>query len=193
MSTLTAPRRALARPQLSLNGINTASSPNLGASYSSALQISGPDVNGRPKAIAPKSSLNALTPLSLATIPDASEGYGLSTVLDEDSHTTARMQSITPSHGGDGDDLELGDLVDVPGGMHGTVKFIGNVDGKKGTFAGVELSEEFAPKGKNNGDVDGSDLQTTLSYSHSTDSLTGYPTLQLRLSEPVSFSRSTEQ
>jgi dynactin complex subunit len=39
--------------------------------------------------------------------------------------------------------------------MHGTVKFIGTVNGKKGTFAGVELSEEFASRGKNNGDVDG--------------------------------------
>jgi len=49
----------------------------------------------------------------------------------------------------------VGDIVDVPGNMHGTVRFIGNVQGKKGTFAGVELSEEFAVRGKNNGDVDG--------------------------------------
>jgi dynactin complex subunit len=65
------------------------------------------------------------------------------------------MPPFTPSRGADGDDLEVGDLVDVPGNMHGTVKFIGTVQGKKGTFAGVELSEEFASRGKNNGDVDG--------------------------------------
>lgn len=55
----------------------------------------------------------------------------------------------------DGEGLEVGDFVDVPGSMHGTVKFIGTVQGKNGTFAGVELSEEFAVRGKNSGDVDG--------------------------------------
>lgn len=54
-----------------------------------------------------------------------------------------------------GDDLEVGDIVDVPGGMHGAVKFIGEVKGKKGIFAGVELSREFAARGKNDGDVEG--------------------------------------
>lgn len=145
------PRRSLARPRPSLiNGISTASSPNLAASYSS-LQ---PPALGR-NALSRKSSLSALTSGSLATIPDASAGYGLSTVLDEDSPTSRKMPPFTPSRGRDGDDLEVGDLVDVPGNMHGTVKFIGNVQGKKGTFAGVELSEEFAVRGKNNGDVDG--------------------------------------
>lgn len=52
-------------------------------------------------------------------------------------------------------DLGVGDLVDVPGGMHGTVKFIGEVKGKKGIFAGVELSREWAARGKNDGDVEG--------------------------------------
>jgi hypothetical protein len=152
MSNFT-PRRTLARPRPSLiNGINTASSPNLGASYSG---LQKPALNGRPNALLRKSSLSALTSHSLATIPDASEGYGLSTVLDEDSPTTGKMPPFTPSRGADGDDLEVGDLVDVPGSMHGTVKFVGTVQGKKGTFAGVELSEEFAPRGKNNGDVDG--------------------------------------
>lgn len=51
--------------------------------------------------------------------------------------------------------LAVGDMVDVPGMMHGTIKFIGEVKGKKGHFAGVELSKEFAAKGKNDGDVDG--------------------------------------
>ena len=151
MSSNFTPRRSLAKPRPSLNsGIHTASSPNLSASYH-ALQLSG---LVRQTALARKSSLNALTSSSLATIPDASEGYGLSTVLDEDSPTVRRMPPLTPSRRG-GDDLEVGDLVDVPGSMHGTVKFIGNVQGKKGTFAGVELSEEYAARGKNNGDVDG--------------------------------------
>ena len=49
----------------------------------------------------------------------------------------------------------MGDIVDVPGGMYGTVKFIGEVAGKKGKFAGVQLAAEFAIRGKNSGDVDG--------------------------------------
>lgn len=152
MSSNYTPKRSLARPRPSLiNGISTASSPNLGASYSS-LQ---PPALGSRNALSRKSSLSALTSGSLATIPDASAGYGLSTVLDEDSPTSRKMPPFTPSRGGDGDDLEVGDWVDVPGSMHGTVKFIGTVQGKKGTFAGVELSEEFAARGKNNGDVDG--------------------------------------
>ncbi|KAL5121199.1 hypothetical protein ACEQ8H_000667 [Pleosporales sp. CAS-2024a] len=57
--------------------------------------------------------------------------------------------------GADGRDIGIGDVVDVPGGMHGTVKFIGAVSNKKGVFAGVELSREYAARGKNDGEVDG--------------------------------------
>jgi len=57
--------------------------------------------------------------------------------------------------GADGRDIGVGDKVDVPGGMHGVVRFIGIVSGKKGTFAGVQLSKEYAARGKNDGEVDG--------------------------------------
>ncbi|KAF2186852.1 hypothetical protein K469DRAFT_662676 [Zopfia rhizophila CBS 207.26] len=69
----------------------------------------------------------------------------------------------TPTNkmGGDGQDIEVGDSVDVPGGMYGIVKFIGSVRGKKGVFAGVELSKEYAARGKNDGDVDGTRYFTT--------------------------------
>ncbi|KAH0030822.1 hypothetical protein KCU86_g15063, partial [Aureobasidium melanogenum] len=49
----------------------------------------------------------------------------------------------------------LGDMVNVPGDMYGTVKFVGPVRGKQGKFIGVELASEFAARGKNDGDVDG--------------------------------------
>ena len=58
-------------------------------------------------------------------------------------------------------DLDIGDTVDVPGGMHGIVKFIGEVRGKKGIFAGVELNKEWAARGKNDGDVEGVRYFTT--------------------------------
>ncbi|KAL2398472.1 hypothetical protein ABEF95_000412 [Exophiala dermatitidis] len=51
--------------------------------------------------------------------------------------------------------IRVGDTVTVPGDMHGVVKFIGPVAGKKGTFAGVQLAPEYAPRGKNSGEVDG--------------------------------------
>ncbi len=50
---------------------------------------------------------------------------------------------------------KVGETVDVPGGMYGTVKFVGEVASKKGKFAGVQLAAEFAIRGKNSGDVDG--------------------------------------
>lgn len=71
---------------------------------------------------------------------------------------------MTPSNrmiSSDGRDIEVGDTVDVPGGMHGVIKFIGSVRGKSGLFAGVELSREYAARGKNDGDVDGTRYFTT--------------------------------
>ncbi|KAL4913819.1 hypothetical protein BDW62DRAFT_213931 [Aspergillus aurantiobrunneus] len=53
------------------------------------------------------------------------------------------------------DEIQVGDVVNVPGGMHGTVKFVGVVTGKPGRFAGIELASEHAKRGKNSGDVDG--------------------------------------
>ncbi|KAL4888647.1 hypothetical protein BDV59DRAFT_135993 [Aspergillus ambiguus] len=53
------------------------------------------------------------------------------------------------------DEIQVGDVVNVPGGMYGTVKYLGGVSGKPGKFAGIELSAEHARRGKNNGDVEG--------------------------------------
>lgn len=55
----------------------------------------------------------------------------------------------------DAGELDVGDVVNVPGEMYGVVKFIGAVRGKNGQFVGVELDREFAARGKNDGDVDG--------------------------------------
>ncbi|KAF1808635.1 hypothetical protein P152DRAFT_485321 [Eremomyces bilateralis CBS 781.70] len=76
------------------------------------------------------------------------------------STTMARKASLNalvghPTTPGSNGDIDVGDTVDVPGGMHGTVRFIGSVKGKQGTFAGVELSKEYASRGKNDGDVEG--------------------------------------
>jgi hypothetical protein len=58
--------------------------------------------------------------------------------------------------GADGRSIDVGDTVDVPGGMYGVVKYVGSVGDKPGVFAGVELSKPFADRGKNGGDFQGS-------------------------------------
>ncbi|KAL6168013.1 hypothetical protein ACJQWK_05679 [Exserohilum turcicum] len=77
-------------------------------------------------------------------------------------HPTASSPNLNASvsrnmarMGADGQDIDVGDTVDVPGGMVGVVKFVGSIRGKQGVFAGVELSREYAARGKNNGAVDG--------------------------------------
>jgi len=157
-STTTSTTRALSRsPRKSLasrgGGIATASTPNLNALYSAQSRLAPPSLSR-------KASFAALTSNTLATIPDASESYAYSSLNDSPasaSAPSARKMApapVTPARPV-GDDLALGDTVDVPGNMYGTVRFIGTVAGRKGAFAGVELSHEFAPRGKNSGDVDG--------------------------------------
>ncbi|KAI1132052.1 hypothetical protein F5Y10DRAFT_16338 [Nemania abortiva] len=151
----------LSRPaKKSSIGIATASTPNLNSLYSAHSRLA-PAAGS----LARKASLAALTPGSLASIPDDTESYALHSVLNES--TSARnnippvppvppMPPLTPGKGTSlADGLGVGDQVDVPGNMVGTVRFIGSVAGRKGVFAGVELLSEYAQRGKNSGDVDG--------------------------------------
>ncbi|KAI9806819.1 MAG: hypothetical protein M1833_002476 [Piccolia ochrophora] len=104
-------------------------------------------------ALARKASLEQLTSNSLRSRSDPSAG-----------HATHTMAPLTPAQnqGGGAGEVEVGDMVDVPGAMHGTVRFIGSVKGKMGVFAGVELSKEYAARGKNDGDVEGTRYFTTI-------------------------------
>jgi hypothetical protein len=68
-------------------------------------------------------------------------------------HALNGTMPVTPST--TAGSLEIGDMVNVPGEMYGTVRFVGSVRGKPGRFVGVELDKEFAAKGKNDGDVEG--------------------------------------
>ncbi|RDA94386.1 hypothetical protein CP533_2249 [Ophiocordyceps camponoti-saundersi (nom. inval.)] len=128
--------RSLRKPAL------TASTPDLASVYIAQSRLG----------LARKASLVALTPTSLASIPDVSESYALDSVL---SDSTYAMSPSSPARHAASEDVAVGDAVDVPGGMHGTLRFLGPVQGKKGSFAGVELHPDFAARGKNNGDVDG--------------------------------------
>ncbi|EOO02119.1 putative cap-gly domain-containing protein [Phaeoacremonium minimum UCRPA7] len=141
------PLRTTNRKPSQIGGIKTASSPNLNQLYSAQSRLV-------PPSLARKGSFAALTSNSLASIPDDTSGY-VDTVLNETS-TGGKMAPgpLTPGKAGAADEIQIGDNVDVPGGW-GVVRFVGSVQGRKGVFAGVELAQEFASRGKNNGDVDG--------------------------------------
>ena len=190
MATSTPQRRSLGRVRQfpGLSAANTASSPNLGASFASGQ---------RPTASVRKPSLGRQVS-GLSTIADSGEIYDPNVTRESSSPMTMQRAQPTGSRTISGDavgnkDLDVGDTVDVPGGMHGIVKFIGEVQGKKGIFAGVELNKEWAARGKNNGDVDGVRYFTTsipgagiflpsskaykrFSHSLSSDSLPRTPT-----------------
>ncbi|KAA8627808.1 hypothetical protein SMACR_00349 [Sordaria macrospora] len=161
-TTTPKPRLGLSRPARTgrgLSGIATASTPNLNQLYSSQAQSQSqqpPSLSSRlvPPALSRKASYAALTQNSLATIPDDTEAYALHSVLNTTDNDTMPL-TINPGTMTTGDEITIGDIVDVPGNMTGTVRFIGSVDGRKGIFAGVELHREFASRGKNSGDVDG--------------------------------------
>lgn len=145
--TNTTNRRTLSRRQgTGLGGSLTASTPNLNQIYSSQNSHSS---RLAPPSLSRKLSHQALTQSSLASIPDDSEDYSYNTITSDDMPV-----QLTPGRS-TGSDISVGDKVDVPGNLHGTVRFIGSVAGRKGTYAGVELHPDFASRGKNSGDVDG--------------------------------------
>ncbi|KAI0400317.1 hypothetical protein F4802DRAFT_500564 [Xylaria palmicola] len=150
-------RPALSRPakKTAVGSVATASTPNLNTLYSAHSRLA-PAAGS----LARKASLAALTPGSLASIPDDTESYALHTVLNESTaHRMPPMPPLpplTPARGAaPGEEPAVGEQVDVPGNMVGTVRFVGSVAGRKGVFAGVELLSEYALRGKNSGDVDG--------------------------------------
>jgi hypothetical protein len=96
-----------------------------------------------------KPSYNQLNADSLAQLPDSTGTYGLSTTMKRAGFTDTRSASRQ------GGEIDIGDKVDAPGGLYGTVRFIGPVRGKPGVFVGVELDKELAGKGKNDGSVEG--------------------------------------
>ena len=68
---------------------------------------------------------------------------------------TNNMATPTFNKVGGPDEIRVGDTVEVPGGMDGVVKYVGEVKGRSGHFVGVELSKQWASRGKNDGDSEG--------------------------------------
>lgn len=51
--------------------------------------------------------------------------------------------------------LRIGDTVQLPDGREGILRYIGDIEGKVGEFAGVELINEWASHGLHNGEYEG--------------------------------------
>ena len=164
MASNTPQRRSLGRPRPSLgnSAVTIASSPNLASSLATSQRPPLPNSqlsSQRPSAFSRKASYGQSPAAALSGRLD---GKAQSSPPEEGGSSPLTMYPTKPSNNrrvsddkNGNQNLEVGDIVDVPGSMHGTIKFLGEVNGKKGHFAGVELSKEFARMGKNNGDVDG--------------------------------------
>ncbi|KAK7439323.1 hypothetical protein VKT23_017548 [Stygiomarasmius scandens] len=86
------------------------------------------------------SQLRSKTPTSFARPPSRS------------SDVFARSSS----RAGGRNSFEVGDMVRIESlGFEGVLKYVGEIDGKQGLWAGVELGGGFAGKGKNDGSVAG--------------------------------------
>lgn len=115
------------------------------ASYSHHPQSGRRSVVGRPPSVASSSSAAASIPFR--AIPPRSK-----------TPTTrpASRQSAAFDKGPARPDrsFDVGDNVRIESlGFEGTLRFIGEIDGKSGQWAGVELGGGFAGKGKNDGSV----------------------------------------
>ncbi|KAG8526940.1 uncharacterized protein KY384_008369 [Bacidia gigantensis] len=153
-------RSSLGRPRQSLGStrIKVASSPAL-SSHSST----------RAPSVPPLPALPVTSQQAAIRDPAAGDegGFQVShighkgvTSPSMSSLKSSLMRTVSDDRNGN-QNLGVGDVVDVPGGMHGIIQFIGEVKGKRGLFAGVELAKEYAARGKNDGDVDGINYFTT--------------------------------
>ncbi|KAG5643612.1 hypothetical protein DXG03_000620 [Asterophora parasitica] len=99
-------------------------------------------VAGRPSSVASTSSVASSAYPPRAKTP-------VSSVRPPSRHSDVFGKSTTRA-------FEVGDNVRIESlGYEGTLRFLGEIEGKIGLWAGVELSGGFAGKGKNNGTVNG--------------------------------------
>ncbi|KAJ2219205.1 hypothetical protein IWW45_009379, partial [Coemansia sp. RSA 485] len=96
------------------------------------------------------------------TLPDPSESSMPNTQTTGSSAMHQRATSVASKQpSGSAAHLQCGEPVFIPvQGLRGTLRYLGPIDGKQGTWAGVELEE--AGKGKNDGSVAGKSYFTCL-------------------------------
>lgn len=121
------------RASLTHNSSSSSSSPK---SSFSALQSGRRSVTGRPSSVTSAPPTRAKTPTA---------------------RPSSRQSDVFPrSVSRAGRTFEIGDNVRIESlGYEGTLRYVGEIDGKPGLWAGVELGGGFAGKGKNDGTVNG--------------------------------------
>ncbi|ETW80713.1 hypothetical protein HETIRDRAFT_434703, partial [Heterobasidion irregulare TC 32-1] len=115
------------------------------ASYSHLPQSGRRSVVGRPPSVASSSSAAASIPFRAipprSKTPTTRPASRQSAAFDKGPARVDRSFDV-------GDNVRIESL-----GFEGTLRFIGEIDGKSGQWAGVELGGGFAGKGKNDGSV----------------------------------------
>ena len=133
-----------------------------------------------------RSSTISLSPQSVSysgrgsVVGQSSSASSTNTAISERAKTptSTRMINRSPSRHSDivgkpKKAFEVGDNVRIESlGFEGTLRYLGEIDGKPGLWAGVELSGGFGGKGKNNGTVRGSVIFRTLVFGIMSPTLT---------------------
>jgi len=114
----------------------SSSSPN---SNLTTLQSGRRSVTGRPSSVASTSTFSQSRTKTPAPRPAS-------------RHSDVFTRSVSRA----GKTFDVGDNVRIESlGFEGCLRYVGEIDGKSGLWAGVELSGGFSGKGKNDGSVDG--------------------------------------
>ena len=127
---------------------NDPASHRSGYANGMSLSPSGP-LSGRTSAVGrPSSSASSSSAVSSAARSAAGKSTGRPSSRTSDLFVRSSSRA--------GKAFDIGDNVRIESlGFEGTLRFLGEIDGKSGLFAGVELSAGFAGKGKNDGSVSG--------------------------------------
>jgi CAP-Gly domain-containing linker protein 1 len=105
-------------------------------------------VAGRPSSAASSSSTAGATPARPAPAARTKTPSIRASSRQSDAHVRSSSR-VSRS-------FEVGDNVRIESlGFEGSLQYLGDIDGKAGQWAGVELSGGFAGKGKNDGSVNG--------------------------------------
>lgn len=123
--------------------------------YTNGLSVSPPhtmQLSGRASA--------AGRPSSAASSSSAVSSAARSSVASKSGavpRSQSRVSDVNPrSSSRAGRSFDIGDSVRIESlGFEGTLRFLGEIEGKAGLFAGVELGGGFTGKGKNDGSVNG--------------------------------------
>jgi hypothetical protein len=107
------------------------------------MSYSSGSISGRPPSVASSSSTRSQPkPPERAKTPTSARPHSRqSDVFTRSSSRTGRAFEV-------GDNVRIESL-----GFEGALRYLGEIDGKPGLWAGVELSGGFAGKGKNHGSV----------------------------------------